>query len=171
MQHSPPRHPDRRSEVRSFFESAIKLLLAQNPPSPATNSFVESVLQIKPRVAAFDCDGTLWSGDAGERFFDWEMKKGFVNGEVIARMRARYAEYKAGRVSEDDMCGLMVTMHQGLSEAAVMDAATEFMTSAFPGHIFPEMQHVFQMAAGNMPEADDAIGRLAEWVRPRLGLS
>jgi monoterpene epsilon-lactone hydrolase len=36
--------------------------------------------------------------------------------------------------------------------------------------VFPEMQHVFQMAAGNMPEADEAIGRLAEWVRPRLGL-
>jgi len=37
--------------------------------------------------------------------------------------------------------------------------------------VFPEMQHVFQMAAGNMPEADDAIARLAEWVRPRLGLA
>jgi monoterpene epsilon-lactone hydrolase len=36
--------------------------------------------------------------------------------------------------------------------------------------VFPEMQHVFQMAAGNMPEADEAIGRLADWVRPRLGL-
>jgi monoterpene epsilon-lactone hydrolase len=37
--------------------------------------------------------------------------------------------------------------------------------------VFPEMQHVFQMAAGTMPEADEAIGRLAEWVRPRLGLA
>jgi monoterpene epsilon-lactone hydrolase len=36
--------------------------------------------------------------------------------------------------------------------------------------VFPEMQHVFQMAAGNMPEADEAIARLGEWVRPRLGL-
>jgi phosphoserine phosphatase len=100
-------------------------------------------------VAAFDCDGTLWSGDAGERFFDWEMEKGFVSGEVIARMRARYAEYKAGKVSEDDMCGQMVTMHQGLSEVAVMDAATEFMTSAFPGHIFPEMQQLVRQLRHN----------------------
>ena len=37
--------------------------------------------------------------------------------------------------------------------------------------VFPEMQHVFQMAAGTMPEADEAIARLAEWVRPRLGLA
>jgi len=37
--------------------------------------------------------------------------------------------------------------------------------------VFHEMQHVFQMAAGNMPEADEAIGRLADWVRPQLGLT
>ena len=37
--------------------------------------------------------------------------------------------------------------------------------------IFPDMLHTFQMAAGRAPEADDAIGRLAAWVRPRLGLS
>jgi acetyl esterase/lipase len=35
---------------------------------------------------------------------------------------------------------------------------------------FPEMQHVFQMSAGNMPEADDAIARVGAFLRPRLGL-
>jgi hypothetical protein len=29
---------------------------------------------------------------------------------------------------------------------------------------------VFQMAAGNMPEADDAIARIGAYLRPRLGL-
>ena len=37
--------------------------------------------------------------------------------------------------------------------------------------IFPDMQHVFQFLAGTAPEADDAIKRMAEWVRPKLGLS
>lgn len=37
--------------------------------------------------------------------------------------------------------------------------------------VFPEMQHVFQFTAGHAPEADDAIRRLAEWVRPKLGLA
>jgi hypothetical protein len=37
--------------------------------------------------------------------------------------------------------------------------------------VFPEQQHTFQMAAGRAPEADEAIRRLAEWVRPRLGLA
>jgi monoterpene epsilon-lactone hydrolase len=36
--------------------------------------------------------------------------------------------------------------------------------------IVPEMQHVFQALAGTVPEADDAIRRLAVWVRPKLGL-
>jgi epsilon-lactone hydrolase len=36
--------------------------------------------------------------------------------------------------------------------------------------IFPDMLHTFQMAAGRAPEADDAIGRLAAWARPRLSL-
>lgn len=37
--------------------------------------------------------------------------------------------------------------------------------------IFPEMQHVFEFLAGTAPEADDAIARMAKWVRPKLGLS
>lgn len=37
--------------------------------------------------------------------------------------------------------------------------------------VFPEMQHVFQFMAGRAPEADDAIRKLAEWVRPKLGLA
>jgi monoterpene epsilon-lactone hydrolase len=36
--------------------------------------------------------------------------------------------------------------------------------------IFPGQQHTFQMAAGRAPEADEAIRRLAAWVRPKLGL-
>jgi acetyl esterase/lipase len=36
--------------------------------------------------------------------------------------------------------------------------------------VFPGQQHTFQMAAGRAPEADMAIRRLGEWVRPKLGL-
>lgn len=36
--------------------------------------------------------------------------------------------------------------------------------------VFPDMLHTFQMAAGRAPEADDAIRRAAEWVRPLLGI-
>lgn len=36
--------------------------------------------------------------------------------------------------------------------------------------VFPDMQHTFQMAAGRAPEADEAIRRMADWVRPRVAL-
>jgi acetyl esterase/lipase len=36
--------------------------------------------------------------------------------------------------------------------------------------VFPEMQHVFQLWAGNAPEVDDAFARVRTWLRPRLGL-
>jgi phosphoserine phosphatase len=84
----------------------------------------------------------LWSGDAGERFFDWEINEGIVSAEIGHAMRARYAEYKAGRLSEDDMCGEMVTMHKGVQESVMMRAAEDFMADAFPGKIFPEMQEL-----------------------------
>src|ERR1035437_4641264 len=106
------------------------------------HDFLASVLQLKPRVAAFDCDGTLWSGDAGERFFDWEIKQGVVPADVGQAMRARYVEYKAGKVSEDEMCGEMVTMHKGMTEAVMMKVASDFMEHAVPGNIFPEMQEL-----------------------------
>jgi phosphoserine phosphatase len=111
-------------------------------PNPSKTEFIDSVLRLSPRVAAFDCDGTLWSSDAGETFFDWEIRQVLVSAEIGRTMRDRYAAYKAGKVSEHDMCGEMVTMHQGLSEAAVMEAASEFMDRFFPGKFFPEMREL-----------------------------
>jgi monoterpene epsilon-lactone hydrolase len=37
--------------------------------------------------------------------------------------------------------------------------------------VFPGQQHTFQANAGRIPEADEAIRRLADWVRPKLGLA
>jgi len=36
--------------------------------------------------------------------------------------------------------------------------------------VWDGMQHVHQMMAGRAPEADESIRRMAEWVRPKLGL-
>lgn len=112
-------------------------------PSPASrhaSEFVDSVLALRPRVAAFDCDGTLWAGDAGEGFFSWELDNKLVSAEIIAWARPRYAAYRAGLVSEDDMCGEMVFMHYGLSEALVQAAANQFFDEKFVPQIFPEMK-------------------------------
>jgi acetyl esterase/lipase len=36
--------------------------------------------------------------------------------------------------------------------------------------VWPEMQHVFQLYAGRIPEASQAVTRIGEYLRPRLGL-
>jgi HAD superfamily phosphoserine phosphatase-like hydrolase len=130
---------------------------------PTRQEFLESVLRLEPRVAAFDCDGTLWSGDAGVTFFDWEMVQGIVSHEVATAMRARYVEYQAGKVSEDAMCGEMVTMHKGIAEAAMMQAATEFMARAFPGQIFAEMRELVERLRQGGCEVW-AVSSSNEWV-------
>jgi phosphoserine phosphatase len=106
--------------------------------------FVESVLNLNPNVATFDCDGTLWSGDAGEGFFSWELKNGLVSEEIVRWARARYAEYKAGKVAEDVMCGEMVTMHRGLREEVVQQACDAYFPEAIGRNIFPEMRELVQ---------------------------
>lgn len=106
--------------------------------------FIESVVRLRPKLAVFDCDGTLWGRDAGEGFFDWEIKRGVVSDEVARWARPRYAEYRAGKVDEETMCGEMVTMHRGLSEAEVQKAAAEFFDEQLVEHIFPEMRELVQ---------------------------
>jgi phosphoserine phosphatase len=108
--------------------------------SDKSRSLIDSVLSLSPRLAVFDCDGTLWSGDAGEGFFDWELQRGVVSDETVRWARARYADYRAGKVGEDDMCGEMVTMHQGLRESEILRLSAEFFAENFLGRIFTEMR-------------------------------
>ena len=104
--------------------------------------FVDSTLRLKPALAVFDCDGTLWSGDAGEGFFRWEIEEGVVSKNVADWALARYAEYKAGKVSEEVMCGEMVSMHKDLIEADVQRAATRYFDLYVYEQIFPEMREL-----------------------------
>ena len=108
--------------------------------TPIAESFLQSVLDRRPKLAVFDCDGTLWKDNSGERFFDWEMKRGLVSKEIAKALRARYDDYNRGLVSEDDMCGEMVTMHAGLANDELERAAREFFDELIVGGIFPEMK-------------------------------
>jgi phosphoserine phosphatase len=110
--------------------------------SENSSGLIESVLAVNPQLAVFDCDGTLWSGDAGEGFFDWELKRGVVSDEVVRWARARYTDYRAGKVSEDDMCGEMVTINRGLREAEALGLARTFFAENFVSRIFPEMKEL-----------------------------
>ncbi len=131
---------------------------------PATNEFLESVFRLRPQVAAFDCDGTLWAGDAGERFFDWELREGNIVPDVpVLAMRERYANYKRGGVDETTMCGEMVTMHQGISEEKLLNAAGRFFDQFFAAQIFPEMRELVRRLQETGCEVW-AVSSSNEWV-------
>ena len=103
---------------------------------------MSAVLELRPRMATFDCDGTLWSGDAGEGFFSWEMDNGVVSDEIVRWARQRYADYRAGKVAEEVMCGEMVTMHHGLREDLVQQACEAYFSLGVEADIFPEMREL-----------------------------
>jgi phosphoserine phosphatase len=110
--------------------------------TPAQTNFIDSVLNLHPRIAAFDCDGTLWSGDAGEGFFSWEINQHLVSDEIGRWARARYADYKSGKVPEDVMCGEMATMNHGLREEVLQQAADQYFPNGIAPNIFPEMREL-----------------------------
>ena len=131
---------------------------------PATNQFLESIVRLRPRVAAFDCDGTLWSGDAGVRFFDWELEQGnLIAGALVLPLRERYSAYRRGEVDETTMCGEMVTMHRGISELKMMEAARQFVDQSFTKQIFPEMLELVRRLRQDGCEIW-AVSSTNEWV-------
>ena len=110
--------------------------------SQRARQFVDSVLALQPSIAVFDCDGTLWSGDAGADFFYWEIDRGLVRPEVGEWARARYKEYEAGRISEEQMCGEMVTINRGVSHEMLQSAAKEFFEKLVSHRVFSEMEEL-----------------------------
>jgi phosphoserine phosphatase len=104
-----------------------------------TTEFQQAVLSMEPRVAAFDCDGTLWSGDAGSGFMKWTIEQGLLSREAIAWLDQRYQGYKRGEVSEVAICGEMVQVYRGLREDEIRAAAREFFEGHIAPNIFPEM--------------------------------
>lgn len=138
------------------------------------SSLIDSVLGLNPRLAVFDCDGTLWSGDAGEGFFDWELRRGVVSDEIVRWARARYADYRAGKVSEDDMCGEMVTLHKGLKETDVLSLARQFFEENFVSRIFAEMRELIKRLRETGCDVW-AVSSTNQWVireaMPHVGIS
>jgi phosphoserine phosphatase len=105
--------------------------------SPA--EFEDAVLSLSPATAVFDCDGTLWSGDAGYGFMVWSIESGLVSRNASDWIDSRYRLYLSGEVSETQMCGEMVQIYAGLQEEEIRHAAAEYFRSHIEAHIFPEL--------------------------------
>ena len=133
-------------------------------PEPArATQFLDSVLALKPGIAVFDCDGTLWSGDAGADFFYWEMERGIVTPDVAERARACYDLYKAGEVDEETICGEMVTMNRGVSSQLLVKAAEQFFVEAVQQRVFPDLQDLIRRRAEQGCEVW-AVSSTNDWV-------
>lgn len=105
----------------------------------STEEFFAAVHSLEPKVAVFDCDGTLWSGDAGSTFMKWSIETGLVSREAADWIDARYRAYHRNEVSELAICGEMVQLYQGLREDELRRAARDFFASMIERNIFPEM--------------------------------
>lgn len=107
--------------------------------SLSTSEFQAGVLALEPKIAVFDCDGTLWSGDAGSNFMHWTVATGLLSREATDWLDARYRGYNRGEVSELAICGEMVQVYQGLREEEMRSAAAKFFAEKIERNIFPEM--------------------------------
>jgi HAD superfamily phosphoserine phosphatase-like hydrolase len=108
----------------------------------SASDFHRAVLALSPRVAVFDCDGTLWEGDAGYDFMLWSIKTGLVSRNAADWIDSRYRLYRSGEISELAICGEMVQLYTGLEESELRRAAATFFRTQIHPHIFPEMQRL-----------------------------
>ena len=107
-----------------------------------TSDFHSRVHALNPKVAVFDCDGTLWSGDAGSGFMHWSIQNGLLEAAQVEWLNGRYEGYKRGEVSELAICGEMVQVYRGIAVETLRRAAADFFRQKIEANIFPEMRQL-----------------------------
>jgi phosphoserine phosphatase len=135
--------------------------------------FEQLVLDTQPKVAVFDCDGTIWSGDSGSAFMVWSLEQGLVSRSTSDWIDTRYRAYLAGKVSELEICGEIVQIYAGLRDQELRASAAEFVQQFVEPRIFPEIKSLIATLgrAGVELWAVSSTNRwvVAEGVRP-LGI-
>ncbi len=104
-----------------------------------TADFYDRVHSISPQIAVFDCDGTLWSGDAGSAFMHWSIETGLLPPDMVTLINRRYEGYLRGEVSELVICGEMVQIYHMIEIDTLRAAAATFFREHIEKNIFPEM--------------------------------
>ena len=131
---------------------------------PLTSAeFHSRVLALNPKIAVFDCDGTLWSGDAGSSFMRWSFESRLLSHDATAWLKGRYDGYKRGEVSELAICGEMVQVYRGIRESDIRAAAREFFKARIEQNIFPELQRVIARLQESGVEIW-AVSSTCDWV-------
>jgi len=106
------------------------------------------IMHLRPKVAVFDCDGTLWDGDAGVGFMNWSLEQGIVSRSTCDWIDTRHRAYRAGNVNELQICGEMVQIYAGLREEELSNAAARYFAESVKPQIFPEMKALVEDLRG-----------------------
>ncbi len=109
-------------------------------PKWSAPEFERLVLESRPRVAVFDCDGTIWGGDSGSGFMEWSIEQGLVSRSTSGWLDTRHRAYLAGKVTEVQICGEMVQMYAGLRESELRAAAARYVTEFVRPRVFAEIE-------------------------------
>ncbi len=112
------------------------------PKTLTPEAFEQAVAELAPKVAVFDCDGTLWAQDSGSAFMHWTVKTGLLSNDAIAWLKSRYDLYNAGQLGELAICGEMVQVYQGIAEAELRASVAEFFPSEIAPGVFPSLRRV-----------------------------
>ncbi len=115
-----------------------------SPVRLSSADFAEAVHALQPKVAVFDCDGTLWAGDAGFGFMIWSIETGLLSRETADWIDSRHRSYRKGDVSEYTICAEMTQVYKGLREDEVRHSAAEYFRLNIEANIFPEMMSLVQ---------------------------
>jgi phosphoserine phosphatase len=123
--------------------------LAQEPGTHPVSTltaeeFLKQVESAEPAVAVFDCDGTIWGGDAGVGFMRWSMDSGLLSREACDWIDTRYRGYLRGEVSELAICGEMVQIYRDLRETELRQAVHIFFEKTIRPQIFPEISELLE---------------------------
>ena len=105
-----------------------------------SRSFARPFSSVAPGTAIFDCDGTLWNGDAGIGFLNWSIEAGLLSRNASDWIDARHRLYRQDQVSELDICGEMVQVYASLRDEELRRAAARYFAQQVESQIFPEMQ-------------------------------
>ncbi len=128
-----------------------------------------------PMSPWYDPEGT------GESVKTNAEKDALVKEEVLKNMASTFlgsasSKDPTANLLQADLAGLPPIYIQTGGDETLLDDSTRFAKLAEASgveirlDVYPDMQHVFHFLAGRAPEADDAVKRIAEWVRPRIGL-
>ena len=122
----------------------------------------------RPGAFAFDADGTLWSGDAGEDFLFALLERKLVLTEAMEALerearscgidstglsatelaRKLFDAYTAGAYPEEHICRVTAWACAGYTEASARNMAHGFLVDAkLPARILPETAEIMRFAA------------------------